>query len=109
MDTTIKTREVVHDIKTKDTSNHLTHFIKSATVQTKPQDFENKDEPSSVETNSANKVQRVLKKTSITSFERAKDFTKNKIKTKKEQAKSHPTKQLLMRMQYILNLRLILL
>ena len=87
MDTTIKTREVVHDIKTKDTSNHLTHFIKSATVQTKPQDFENKDEPSSVETNSANKVQRVLKKTSITSFERAKDFTKNKIKTKKEQAK----------------------
>lgn len=87
MDTTIKTREVVHDIKTKDTGNHLTHFIKNAAIQTKPQDFESKDEPSSVETNSANKVQRVLKKTSITSFERAKDFTKNKIKTKKEQAK----------------------
>lgn len=87
MDNTIKTREIVHDIKTKDNGNHLTHFIKKGVIQTKPIDFENNKEDTSIETNSANKVQRVLKKTSITTFERAKDYTKNKIKTKREQSK----------------------
>ena len=87
MDNTIKTREIVHDIKTKDNGNHLTHFIKTGVIQTKPVDFENNREDTSIETNSANKVQKVLKKTSITTFERAKDYTKNKIKTKREQSK----------------------
>lgn len=87
MDNTIKTREIVHDIKTKGNGNHLTHFIKTGVIQTKPIDFENNKEETSIETNSANKVQRVLKKTSITTFERAKDYTKNKIKTKREQSK----------------------
>lgn len=86
MENTIKTREIIHDIKTKDTSGHLTHFIKDAGIQIKPHDIGNK-EYISAETVAANIVQGTLKKTSVTAFNQAKTYTKNKIKTKRENAK----------------------
>lgn len=86
MESSIKTREIVHEIKTKDNNNHLSHFVKNSIIQTKPQDTNNK-EATSVETGATNKIQKALKSTSIQSFERAKTYTKNKIKTKREQTR----------------------
>lgn len=86
MENTIKTREIIHDIKTKDTSGHLTHFIKDAGIQIKPHDIGNKEE-TSAETGATNNIQGTLKKTSVTAFDQAKTYTKNKIKTKRENAK----------------------
>lgn len=86
MENTIKTREIIHDIKTKDTSGHLTHFIKDAGIQIKPHDIGNKEE-TSAETGAANNVQGTLKKTNVTAFDQVKNYTKNKIKTKRENAK----------------------
>lgn len=86
MENTIKTREIIHDIKTKDTSGHLTHFIKNAGIRIKPNDIGNKEE-TSAETGATNNVQSTLKKTSVTAFDQAKTYTKNKIKTKRENAK----------------------
>lgn len=86
MESSIKTREIVHEIKTKDNSNHLSHFVKNSIIQTKPQDTNDK-ETTSVETGATNRIQRALKSTSIQSFDRAKTYTKNKIKTKREQTR----------------------
>ncbi len=86
MENTIKTREIIHDIKTKDTSRHLTHFIKDAGIQIKPHDIGNKEE-TSAEAGAVNNVQGTLKKTSVTAFDQAKTYTKNKIKIKRENAK----------------------
>lgn len=86
MENTNKTREIIHDIKTKDTSEHLTHFIKDAGIQIKSNDIGNREE-TSAETGAANNIQGTLKKTSVAAFDQAKTYTKNKIKAKRENAK----------------------
>lgn len=86
MENIIKTRKIVHDIKTKDTNGHLTHFIKDADIQITPHDIGSKEE-TSAETRSANNVQGTLKKTSVTAFDQTKTYTKNKIKAKRDNVK----------------------
>lgn len=87
MPNTIKTREVVHNIKTKNNKGNLSHFIKSSVVQSKPNVVGNKKERMSSEAEATESVQGTAIKTVSASTHRIKNYGKEKILKHKERIK----------------------
>ena len=87
MPNTIKTREVVHDIKTKNNKGNFSHFIKSSVVQSKPNVVGNKKERMSSEAEATESVQTTAIKTVSASTHRIKNYGKEKILKHKERIK----------------------
>lgn len=87
MPKTIKTREVVRDIKTKNNKGNLAHFIKSSVVQSKPNVVGNKKGRMSNEAEATESVQTTAIKTVSASTHRIKNYGKEKILKHKERIK----------------------
>lgn len=79
---TIKTKETVKDIKTKDNNGNLVHFIKNSTINARQKTL-NKKQEESVESNATNNVQNTFISTSSDASHRIKNVAKNKIKQRK--------------------------
>lgn len=87
MPKTIKTREVVRDIKTKNNKGNLSHFIKFSVVQSKPNVVGNKKERMTSEAEATESVQATAIKTVSASTHRIKNYGKEKILKHKERIK----------------------
>ena len=79
---TIKTKETVKDIKTKDNNGNLVHFIKNSTINARQKTL-NKKQEESVESNATDNVQNAFISTSSDALHRTKNIAKNKIKQRK--------------------------
>ena len=82
MNHTIKTKETVKNIKTKDNSGNLAHFIKSSTINAREKSI-NKKQEESVESNATSNVQDTFISTSYDAGHRIKNVAKSKIKQRK--------------------------